>query len=159
MKEFTTAVEDIAIEDEHADALAERERKVRERTATLIGEGLDPIDAEIKAETEEPAVEGAEKPILFKLDGRLMHAYMPTDGQLAFMLASMGRGQTADGRFASIINIMLECLRDDDKDFFESRLLTRDPKKRIPARTIEAVFEYLVEEWFARPTQQPSGSA
>ena len=121
MKEFTTAVEDIAAED--------------------AGEAPE------------------EQPIEFKLDGRVMHAYPPTDGQLAFMLASLGRGQTDEGRFASMINVMLECLRDDDKDWFESRLLTRDPKKRIGAKTIEAVFEHLMEEWFARPTQPPSDSA
>jgi len=74
------------------------------------------------------------------------------------MLATMGRGQTSDGRTASAINLMLESLRDEDKDWFESRLLTRG-KDRIPVETITEVFEYLVEEWFARPTQPPSDSA
>lgn len=153
MKEFAAAVEDILDEDEQAAAVAEREDKVRALKAKYISEGMDAFDAEVKAEEETPAVEGVEKPILFKLHDRVMHAYPPTDGQLAFMLASLGRGQTSDGRFASIINVMLECLRDDDKDFFEAGLLTRDPKKRIGVKTIEGVFEHLTEEWFARPTQ------
>lgn len=159
MKEFVTAVEDIEAEDQRAEAIAARTEKVRVRIRALIDEGMDPTDAEIQAENEEPAVEGEEKPILFKLEGRLMHAYALTDGQLAFMMANMGRGQTDDGRLAGIINVMLACLRDDDKDFFESRLLTSDPKKRIGSKTITAVFEYLIEEWFARPTQQSSDSA
>lgn len=100
-----------------------------------------------------------EKYIAFKVDGRELRAYEPTDGQLTFMLAALGRGQTKDQRFASIINIMLETLRDDDRDYMESRLLTRDPKKRLPVSTIEKIFEHLTEEWFARPTQSPSDSA
>lgn len=121
MKEFTTAFEEVAREDQ--------------------GEA-----------PEEQYVE-------FKLDGRVMRAYPPTDGQLAFMLAALGRGQTSDQRFAAIINIMMESLRDEDRDYMEGRLLTRDPKKRLPVKQVEAIFEHLAEEWFARPTQPQSDSA
>jgi hypothetical protein len=100
-----------------------------------------------------------EKYVEFKLDDRVMRSYPPNDGQLAFMLAAMGRGQSADGRFAAIINIMLECLRDEDRDYMEGRLLSRDPKKRLPVKQIESIFEYLTEEWFGRPTQPSSDSA
>lgn len=151
MKEFTTAVEDIVAEDE-------REEKI----VALIAEGKTRAEAEAEVDDEQPIEfdivdkewqgEGDERKYV-EIARRTLHAYPPTDGQLAFMLASMGRGQTADGRFASIINIMLECLRDDDKDWFESRLLSRDKKKRIGVKTIEGVFEMLTEEWFARPTQ------
>lgn len=121
MKEFTTAVEEMATEHDGT-----------------------PV--------EEQYVE-------FKLDDRVLRAYHPTDGQLTFMLASLGRGQTSDQRFAAIINIMMASLRDEDQDYLESRLLTRDPAKRLPVEQIEQIFEYLSEEWFARPTQPPSGSA
>lgn len=99
-----------------------------------------------------------EKPIEFELDGRTMRAYQPTDGQLAFMLAALGRGQTNDQRFASIINIIINCLHDEDADYLESRLLSNG-KDRLPVSTIEKIFEFLVEEWFARPTQPQSDSA
>lgn len=121
MKEFTTAFEEVATEDD----------------GTAV---------------EEQYVE-------FKLDGREMRAFQPTDGQLAFMLATLGRGQTSDQRFAAIINIMMSCLRDEDRDYLESRLLTRDPKNRLPVTQIEAIFEHLAGEWFGRPTQSPSDSA
>jgi hypothetical protein len=100
-----------------------------------------------------------EQYIEFSVDGRVLRAYPPTEGQLAFMLAAMGRGQTADQRFAAIINIMLSSLRDEDADYMEGRLLTRDPAKRLPVETVSAIFEHLTEEWFARPTQSPSDSA
>lgn len=99
-----------------------------------------------------------EKPIEFELDGRTMRAYQPTDGQLAFMLAALGRGQTNDQRFASIINIIINCLHSEDADYLESRLLSSG-KDRLPVKTIEQIFEFLVEEWFARPTQPQSDSA
>lgn len=111
---------------------------------------------------EETALEAGgtpveEQAIEFKIDGRVLHAYPPTDGQLAFMLAALGRGQTSDQRFAAIINIMLGCLRDEDADYMESRLLTRGPE-RLPVKQVENIFEFLMTEWFARPTQPQSDS-
>lgn len=138
MKEFKSAVEEIEFD-------AEREKKIAE----LVEGGMSHDDA--VAETE-PHVE-------FKVDDRVLRAYQPTGGQLAFLLATLGRGQTGESRFASIINIMLSCLRDEDKDYMESRLLTRDPKTRLPVEQIEAIFEYLVGEWFGRPTEPQSDSA
>lgn len=102
---------------------------------------------------------GEEQYVEFKIDNRVLRAYPPNDGQLAFMLAALGRGQTKDSRTAGVINVMMSSLRDDDQDWFESRLLDSDPKTRIGVGTITEVFEYLVGEWFARPTQSPSDSA
>lgn len=119
---------------------------------------------EFSTATEEVALEAdgtpvEEQAIEFKVDDRVLHAYQPTEGQLTFMLAALGRGQTSDQRFAAIINIMMSALREDDQDYFEGRLLNRDPKKRLSIKTVEAIFEFLMEEWFARPTQSPSDSA
>lgn len=146
MKEFTTAVQDVAEEEE-------KKAKIVGLIAQKIAEGKDQATAEAEADAE---VEGY---IAFKVDGRVLHAYPPLPGQLAFMLASLGRGQTADGRFAAIINILLASLRDSDADYLESRLLSRDPKKRMPMEQIEEIFSFVTEEWFARPTQQSSDSA
>lgn len=97
--------------------------------------------------------------IEFKVDGRTLRSYTPHEGQLTFMLAAMGRGQTTDAKFASIINLMMSTLRGDDADYLQDRLLERDPAKRLSVKTIESIFEYLVAEWFARPTQPSSDSA
>lgn len=107
---------------------------------------------------EDEGTKPEEQFIEFKLDGRVLHAYPPTDGQLTFMLAALGRGQTQDQRFAAIINIMMSTLRDEDQDYFEGRLLDRGPN-RLKIQQVEQIFEYLTEEWFARPTQPPSDSA
>lgn len=141
MKEFITAVEDVLVEDERKDKIE-----------ALVAQGKTREEAEAEVEIEEGIV-------TFKVDGRVLKAYPPNDGQLTFMLAALGRGQSQDQRFASIINIMMSALRGDDQDYLESRLLERDPRTRLPVKKIEEIFEYLTEEWFARPTQPASGSA
>ena len=110
-------------------------------------------------EAEDAGLKDADRYIEFELDGRTLRAYHPTDGQLAFLLAAIGRGQTSDQRFAGILNILFSSLRDEDADYIESRMLSRDPKLRLPVADIEQIFEYLVEEWFATPTQSASDSA
>lgn len=150
MKEFITAVEDIEAEDEFLARKAVREAKIQ----ALVDAGKTRQDAEV----EVPEIEG-EAFSEFKLDGRVLRAYVPTPGQLTLMMAWLGRGQTDDSRISGIINIMMNSLRESDQDYLESRLLTRDPRKRLPIKQIEAIFESLTEEWFATPTNEPSGSA
>lgn len=139
MKEFISAVEDVEAEDA-------REAKI----VALVEEGRTREEAEHEVDDEQY--------VEFKVDDRVLRAYQPTDGQLAFMLAALGRGQSADQRFAAIINIMLASLRGEDQDYLEGRLLARGRKERLPIKQVEQIFEYLTEEWFARPTQPPSDS-
>lgn len=139
IKQFTTAVEDVVLDQEREDKIL----------ALMAERGLSRKEAE---EEVDPYVE-------FDLDGRVMRAYRPIEGQVVFMLAALGRGQSKESRFSSILNIMFESLREDDKDHLESRLLSREPGKRLPMKQIEGIFEYCVEGWFARPTQPSSDSA
>jgi hypothetical protein len=144
MKQFTTAVED-AVQDQ------EREDKI----LALMADKPDGSPGLSRKEAEEEV----DPYIEFDLDGRIMRAYRPIEGQVIFMLAALGKGQSKESRFSSILNIMFESLREDDKDYLEGRLLSRDPKTRLTMKTIEGIFEFCVEGWFARPTQQPSDSA
>lgn len=173
MKEFITAVEEVWTEDEN-------EAKIEARTQELFAEGMPETEAREKAEAEiqgyvpfelshmEPELDGEGKVVrdddgnivAKKVVDRVLHAYQPTEGQLIFMLASLGRGQSQDQRFASIINIMLASLREEDAEYLEGRLLTRERKKRLPSEKVEEIFEYLVEQWFGGKVTVPrSGSA
>ena len=133
MKEFVTVV---------AEEIDEQDREAQ--IATLVAAGKTREEAELEVDS----VDYTE----FKLDKRVMRAYKPNSTTLAFMLATLGRGQTKDQRFGAIMNIMFESLRDEDKDHLESRMLTRGPNQ-IKMEQIEEIFEYLIEEWFATPTQ------
>ena len=94
----------------------------------------------------------------FKVDDRVLRSYTPHAGQLTFMLAALGRGQSNDAKFASIINLVMSTLQEEDADYLEGRLLERNPRNRLSVETVEQVVEYLVEEWFATPTKSPSDS-
>lgn len=170
MKKFVTAVKEVVFDDEREAKIAallktsrtEREAKIAALVkGTEDKPGIPAADAEAlvdPAKTREEAVEETEPYAEFELDGRTMRAYQPTDGQLVFMLASLGRGQSSESRFASIINIMMESLRGPDQDYLEGRLLTRN-SNRLPVEQIESIFEYLTEEWFGDPSQSQSDSA
>lgn len=140
MKEFVSEVESVIAEDE-------RDQKI----AALLAEG--------KTQEEAEAEVGPPDYIEFKLDDRVMRAYPPNEGQLVFMLAALGRGQAQEQRFASIINIMLESLRPEDADYMESRLLSRDPAKRLPVKTVEKIFEHLAEGWFGGKVTKPASDS
>lgn len=118
---------------------------------------------EFKSAVVEEITEGSEGTeehfVEFKVDDRVLRSYTPHEGQLTFMLAALGRGQSTDAKYASIINLMMSTLRGEDADYMEGRLLERDPAKRLQMPMLEEIFEYLVQEWFARPTQPPSDSA
>lgn len=109
------------------------------------------------AETAEPTNLDS-TPVEFILDGRKMRAYRPHSGQLTFMMAAMGRGQSQQQRYAAIINIMMASLHPTDADYFEGRLLTNDLKERMEIEDIEPIFEYLVKQWF-REESEADGEA
>lgn len=118
-----------------------------------VKEFLTAVDEDEKDIDDEESIE-------FKLDGRTMKAYTPTSGQLVLLNASLrGRGQTDDQRFGTILNFLFDCMEDEDKDYLESRLMDRDRKRRLKLKQLEEIFEYLMGEWFGRPTQPPSDSA
>lgn len=112
-------------------------------------------------ENETPKTEDEVRgtPITYDLDGRVMKAYKPHEGQLTFMMAGLGRGQTDDQRYATIVNIIMAAHTGADEDHLQSRLIENDPKKRLRLPQLEQIFEYLIEEWFADPTRESSDSA
>lgn len=148
MKEFKSAVEDIVAEDEREAAIEKYIDEHSDRLASLLAEGKTQTEAEKIVRSEAETEVDGEEYVEFTLDGRVMKAFKPDDTQLAFMLASLGRGQTKEGRFAAILNIMFESLEDDDKDYLESRMITGSRSRRVPMKVIEGIFEYLMEEWF-----------
>jgi hypothetical protein len=165
VKEFITAVEEVLTEDENEAKIQDLMEAGKSREEALAEvEGYVPFELSHmepeRDENGEVVRDEDGKIVAKKVVDRILHAYQPTEGQLIFMLASLGRGQSQDQRFASIINIMLASLRDSDAEYLEQRLLTRDRKTRLPASKVEEIFEYLVEQWFGGKVTVPrSGSA
>jgi hypothetical protein len=148
MKEFALAVEDEIIEQEREDKIAALLKEREADITALVEKGVSRVAAEVSIRAEIEVEVDRGKPVEFKIGTRVLKAYKPNETQLIFLLASLGRGQSKTSRMASIVNVMLESLDGDDKDWFEERLLTSVAQDRIHPKTIEGVFEYLTSAWF-----------
>ena len=102
-----------------------------------------------KSEEDEGLVE-------FMVDGELCTAYRPSDGQLAFLMASTGRHSSTEEQIAGIINFFVAVLDDDSHNYVVSKLLDR--KDKFGIEQVQEIMEWLVSEWSGRPTKSPSGS-
>lgn len=93
-------------------------------------------------------------PLEFDLDGETFTAYPPTGGQLAIVMASMGRHSDASEKIVGVIDFLDSILEEEGQARIRERLLDRnDP---FDLDNIEEILNYLVGEWSARPTKQPS---
>jgi hypothetical protein len=102
------------------------------------------------------ATEDAEAPLEFAIDGQVLYAHKPTDGQIAMTMAALGRHTSNQTKIAGIIDFFVEILDEDSHQYIVERLLSRnDP---LGLEQVEEILDWLVEEWTGRPTQQPSVS-
>lgn len=104
----------------------------------------------LKAVTEDEA------PMVFKIDGQELHAYKPTDGQLALLLSAIGRHTNVQTRIAGVIDFFVNVMDEGSATYVTERLLSRtDP---LEIEQVQEVMEWMVEEWTGRPTQPLSVS-
>lgn len=85
-----------------------------------------------------------------------LKAYRPSDGQLAMLMASMGRGANPVDSVAGPMNFFDTLLDDEGRHYVTERLFDR--KDPFGPDVMEAIMEALIEEWGGRPTQPSSGS-
>jgi hypothetical protein len=101
----------------------------------------------------ESAFEDAE-PIEFDIDGEPFIAYPPTGGQLALVMASAGKHSKTVDRVVATIDFLDSLLDEEGQERIRERLMDRnDP---FDLEQVEDILDYLVKEWSARPTKQPS---
>lgn len=97
------------------------------------------------------------QPVTVKIDGRKVKFRPPSSGQLAVFLAGASDNVDSIDTMSMGINFFFALLADkEDVRYFKVRLLDRDDHGTLD--TIGEVVNYLVEEWTARPTSQPSAS-
>jgi hypothetical protein len=105
----------------------------------------------LKAVTEDE-----EAPMVFSIDGRELHAYKPTYGQLAMLMSAVGRHTSIQTRVAGCIDFFVNVMDDDSANYVTERLLSRTEPLGI--EQVEEVMEWMVEEWTGRPTRPLSVS-
>lgn len=118
---------------------------------------MSPIKEFTTAVAQAEKAEGAEdEGIEFDVDGVMCKCYHPGDGQLAYLMASMGRHTSTQERVAGVVNFFVAVLDADSQQYVIGRLLDRgDP---FGITEVQQIMEWMVEEWAGRPTKSPSGS-
>lgn len=92
----------------------------------------------------------------FTVDGVECFCYKPDEGQLAVLLASVSRSQDWKSQVAGIINFFVEVLDNHSHAYIVGRLLDRTDTFGL--EEVQAIMEWMVEDWTGRPTQPPSVS-
>jgi hypothetical protein len=100
-----------------------------------------------EAEDDRPSLE-------FDLDGVMITAFHPGDGQLAYLLAATSSHQSNPEKVAGLINFLVAVMDDDSHAHVAGRLLDRDDPFGL--EEVSNIFEWMVGEWAGRPTKQPS---
>ena len=101
----------------------------------------------------ESALEGAE-PIEFDVDGETWTAYPPTAGQLALIMAAQSEYSTPVERVRGMIDLLDSILDEEHRARYRERLMDREDTFEFD--TVEAILEYLIEQWSARPPTKPA---
>jgi hypothetical protein len=103
--------------------------------------------------SEERALDGL--PVEVDIDGRNISFLPPSDGQFAIALAGTSDLNTTTEQAATQINFFFSLIeREEDGKHLRRRLFARDDDFGI--EMIADIITYLMEEWSARPTKQPS---
>lgn len=100
---------------------------------------------------------GDEEKFEFKVDAKTFTAYKPTSAQTAVVLSKVGRHATIATKIAGIIDFFMGIMDADDAGYLAERLLDRNDDFGIAQ--VESILAWLIEEWGAHPTQEPSGSS
>lgn len=110
------------------------------------------VTAVEKAEEEN---EG-EEPLVFKLDGRELKAWKPTEGQFALLIMALGRHASNVDQTAGVLDFFIQVLDEESQKYVIDRMMSR--RNVIDVDTIVDILEWMTEEWGGRPFQRPSGS-
>lgn len=95
------------------------------------------------------ATKASGEPIEFKLDGRLLTARPPAEGQVALVMARMGRHSSTADRVAGLVDFFWELLDEADKQYVMDNLLSG----KLEFSQISDITRDLLEEWGGRPTK------
>lgn len=94
--------------------------------------------------------------IPFKFDQRMFKCYKPDETQMAFLMASVGRGASDTDRIAGVINFFCKVMDEESASYFEQRLL--DSEDGFGIADVDAIMRWMVKAWTGNPTNEPSGS-
>jgi hypothetical protein len=95
--------------------------------------------------------------IVFMHDEQEVTFFQPSAGQLAIMLNIVSGARLNPRNAGAFIQLFFEMMDDETQSYFQNRLMDRKDTFDLEGEGgMFKIFEYLTEEWSARPTKQPS---
>src|SRR5690606_35790194 len=105
--------------------------------------------------SEEPAVA---KAVTVVIDGREVTFLGPNTEELTLLMTAVSDTGTLDSAVSTSLNIIFDLIeKPEDARWFKGRLLDR--RDQLNSATVTDIVVYLIEEWFARPTESQSDSS
>lgn len=96
------------------------------------------------------------EPISFKLHGEEFDCWPELQGKVLLELAANSAEDNGVAAAKTVIEFFKHALKPDSFEKFEA--LLDDPHRIVKVETLAEITAWLVEEYSARPTQEPSGS-
>lgn len=95
--------------------------------------------------------------IVFKHDDTEVTFYQPSAGQLAIMLNVVNGAKLDPANAGVFIQLFFSMMDEETLRYFQARLMDRKDAFDLDGDGgLFEIFEFLTEEWSARPTKQPS---
>jgi hypothetical protein len=96
------------------------------------------------------------EPLSFKLHGEVFECHPSLQGKVLLELAANSAEDSGAAAAKTINDFFSQSLKPESYEKFEK--LLKDPEKIVSVETLGEITGWLVEEYSARPTQEPSGS-
>lgn len=111
-----------------------------------VAGGAQPVEITLGKKTGETNEDGT--PVI---ERRNVLCHPPKEGQVAMMMARMGRHSSTPDKMAGIIDFFADSLDESDHQYVVDRLHDNDDGFGIS--TVTQIMQYLLEEWGKRPTK------
>ena len=98
----------------------------------------------------------SEEPLSFKLHGEEFQCWPELQGKVLLELAANSAEESGAAAAKTVTDFFRHALLPESFERFEA--LSEDPKRIVKVETLAEITAWLVEEYSARPTKEPSGS-
>jgi hypothetical protein len=96
------------------------------------------------------------RPVEFKMNGRVIKAHPPANsGPIGYLMAMQSRDADPSEQAYAVLTFITSLMEEEDSAWVRRGLATGE----VDFDLLFEVFQWLVEEWSARPTSSPQDSS
>jgi hypothetical protein len=100
--------------------------------------------------------EEPDKGYSFKVDGKELKFFKPTESQFAIYVAQTGRHSSIPDKIAGVIDFFINVMDRPSHEHLVARLMDREDPFGLDQ--VEEIIQWMIEEWSGNPTEQSSDS-